>query len=555
MCHVVGTECRSAMHICPFSGYARRICVPFGAKKEEFVKKLQTMFGFARKTDDADALLGSLKTSKRVCFLFAEADESFHLPNGEPVFLIKRSWWVEIKLFSLFFMKEANEETKNMNLIQKYKFDDGTHYYCLESDITRPYPSAHCMCDADNDFVWNRLLRSSWKEDMCPAVIRGFCAKIQNTEGASGCRYDISMIVRRSCGNPGAQQSHHGFLQECKCGVNLDPANEYEVDVVIERSDVHHWKAFTMRRGTIPCFFSKDGRIASQHACGPQMGLYFDRVARRISASDVCVLSLLRLKKSEDEEASILQKLTESFRSLFHHEDKLSAWFEDHVHSVNSDTDIRLRFCAFDWLEEVKSGTQHALEKLWGVTSDFVQRCGCRADNSPSALGPAGFQQRGLFRVNCFDALDRTNVVSCFLTVQWIALAVSEFEQKTISDSQLSSLEQVRAILGQDTIDVISKTFDECGDRIATMYAYSDALHSEHLSVLSGKDEGKDLMSHYLTLLERRTLGVISDTLSESSIFALLGIEKDGYDRFDIIPSSHSISDTITCSPNCFARK
>ena len=60
-------------------------------------------------------------------------------------------------------------------MMHKYTLNNA-HYFCETADITRPFPSSHAVTDPSWEFVWNRWLAISLRNqhlpEHCPQLLQ-----------------------------------------------------------------------------------------------------------------------------------------------------------------------------------------------------------------------------------------------------------------------------------------------------------------------------------------------------------------------------------------------
>lgn len=60
-------------------------------------------------------------------------------------------------------------------MMHKYTLNNA-HYFCETADITRPFPSSHAVTDPSWEFVWNRWLAVSLRNqdlpEHCPQLLQ-----------------------------------------------------------------------------------------------------------------------------------------------------------------------------------------------------------------------------------------------------------------------------------------------------------------------------------------------------------------------------------------------
>jgi hypothetical protein len=146
------------------------------------------------------------------------------------------------------------------------------------------------------------------------------------------------------------------------------------------------------------------------------------------------------------------------------HEQKLVDTFFQTVKNAN---DSQLRYEPFDFHKECKGMRYHRLELLTNALAEDQQNFGYFMIQDSVVLS----QQKGVFRTNCIDCLDRTNVVQ------------SLFASKSLQ----SQFEKVGILVNSESIDqliefgkIFKNVWADNADFLAKQYAGTGALKTDY---------------------------------------------------------------------------
>ena len=265
--------------------------------------------------------------------------------------------------------------------------------------------------------MWNRALYeefrrfevgSSWQLPLVQGFVGKFNTLVQGKE------LEYILISRRSSYKPGTRYNSRG----------LD--DQGNVANFVETEQIFYYNgyccSFVQIRGSVPIFFQQRGmtaatKITRQYALTNAQYLeHFDQVTAKYGYC-VCVNLLAKGKKEE-------QMLTEAFE----------------VH-INNNKQQHVRYEFFDFHFHTKGSKFEKLNALVLKFQLMLERFKFYAEDIKTQT--ALISQEGVFRTNCLDCLDRTNVLQ-----SKIAICVFETQLKQLG------LDLV-AVIGKDPISQI----------------------------------------------------------------------------------------------------
>ena len=286
---------------------------------------------------------------------------------------------------------------------------NGSFYFSADSDLTNRIQnrSAESRVDIDHfdeGFLWNRYMiqqlitfRSQLREtervilDECrflTSAIRGYVQSIDTT--LAGMSASLTIISRLSCRRAGTRFNARGLDDDGNV------ANFVETEIIL--SSKKWCFSFCQIRGSIPLFWEQVGQqllgqkfsvIRPPEATQPAFELHFNELFVKYGA--VNIVNLLSDKASE-------AALTEAFATQ--------------LGSIRDNVKHKIDYTHFDFHHEthgnfesaslIRPLVQHNVEDFGFYLEDIT---------SQSIIS----QQNGIFRTNCLDCLDRTNVIQSIL--------------------------------------------------------------------------------------------------------------------------------------------
>ncbi|XP_037027725.1 phosphatidylinositide phosphatase SAC2 isoform X2 [Bradysia coprophila] len=361
-------------------------------------------------------------------------------------------------------------------------FDDtDSFYYCLDGDITNNLQRRQDQAQ-DDRFFWNKyMLKDIFQlgdESWILPIIQGFVQMEQCVIG-NEC-FTLALVSRRSRYRAGTRYKRRGVDENGNC------ANYVETEQIL--SFHQHQMSFTQIRGSVPVYWSQPGY---KYRPPP------------------------RLDKDENETQLAFQK---------HFDQELSIY--NNVYIINLVEQCGKEKVIFD------AYGNHILkynsEKLLYVTFDFHEYCrGMRFENVSALIealapeaGAMGFYwkdsrghicvQKSVFRVNCMDCLDRTNVVQTAIG-------------KTVLESQLVKLGLAPPYtpIPEQLKTPFMVLWANNGDVISRQYAGTNALKGDYTR--TGERKFTGLVKDGMNSANRYYLARFKDTYRQATVDLMLG--------------------------------
>ncbi|KAL4539610.1 hypothetical protein Ndes2526A_g02636 [Nannochloris sp. 'desiccata'] len=314
---------------------------------------------------------------------------------------------------------------------------------------------------AEPAFFWNqtlaRPLLDAGMDRFVPTAFMGFVKQLTGMDFSRGeegggdasrqttpTTATITLIARRSARRAGTRQWRRG------ADLNADVANFVESEQIISFTDTSITASFVQVRGSIPLLWSQSPNLKY-------------KIPITIGAPGKCETTL----------AAHARQLTDRYGKVTAinlanqtgREGKLSAAYATAAAAVtNENPDFRL--VPFDFHKQCGATNYANLEILWNqVEEDFLSRgYWFRESNGEKGI------QTGVFRTNCIDTLDRTNVVQGLL-------ARRALEHVLRRQGFLSSEETLASRF--PAVEVAFRVmFADHGDEISRQYAGTGAMKS-----------------------------------------------------------------------------
>ncbi|KAJ8324712.1 Inositol-1,4,5-trisphosphate 5-phosphatase 1 [Batrachochytrium dendrobatidis] len=312
----------------------------------------------------------------------------------------------------------------------------------------------------DLNYVWNRnMLRQLMQireQELSPsarkefdmgghvlAIIQGFVG-LTNVSSSSG-KWQFGIISRMGCNRAGTRFNARG--------INDDGYVSNFVETEFLMLNEKYWTSFLQIRGSVPVFWEQIGVQVSHKVIlsrGPESALpaatkHFQELVRLYSA--VNVVNLLSQSPTSAEYA-----LNESYRTA--------------VLSLPKEISTGVIYSTFDFHAIVKRDQYERLDNLLDQVRSSIDSFGYSIfDHQEKTVV---FRQSGVFRTNCLDCLDRTNVVQTFFARHMLDLHLEKF------NIRLNSTDV------ENWNNAFNGLWADNGDWLSRIYAGTGALKSSY---------------------------------------------------------------------------
>ncbi|KAH3663838.1 hypothetical protein OGAPHI_005241 [Ogataea philodendri] len=422
---------------------------------------------------------------------------------------LTRDTWDFLELNANGFPLDADSESQPGGYPPKYEqhpcyelrklLTDGSFFYSSDFDLTSTLQTRGI--DTKNslsrdrfhlDYMWNAFMMEEVikfrnnlddlpkkvldENRFLTTVIRGFAETMRASVG--GRKSKLTIISKQSWKRAGTRFNVRGVDDDGNV------ANFVETELIYD--DEHHVFAYTQIRGSIPVFWEQDTALISPkvqitrsfEATQPVFEKHFENLNGKYGP--VNIVNLLSSTKSSEVE--------------------LNREYKHHFMALDEKKPDSVYFTDFDFHQETAKTYAHAARILSDIQLS-LDRFGFYCYNK--ATKEILLEQQGVFRVNCLDCLDRTNVV-----------------QQVISMAALD--EFVKAFRKGDIYDLNNKhssLWADHGDQISQIYTGTNALKSSFSR--SGKmgfagafsDATKSISRIYINNFVDKGKQAVTDTL------------------------------------------
>ncbi|KAF0414452.1 DNase I-like protein [Gigaspora margarita] len=381
---------------------------------------------------------------------------------------------------------------------------NGHFYFSSDFDLTkalnvRSRTSSADKYTYDDHFLWNKfminellnfrskLIKSEQEEmDACGFLvlaIQGYVGIQETMIGSSN--VTLSLISKLSCKRAGTRFNIRGIDDDGNV------ANFVETETILKLPEACF--SYIQIRGSVPVFWEQPGLQVMSHkiqisrgpaATQPAVERHFNELQSRYG--DIQILNLLGTKEGEY---------------------ILSKEYQDRIIDLNGNgLENRVLFTDFDFNSICKNGNYENMAQLFSMIGEKLEYFAFFAldkeTNSPI------FYQKGVFRTNCMDCLDRTNVVQTALSKDTINTYIRLMGD--ISEYDIESLQSQHSIL-----------WAENGDSLSKIYTGTGALRSEYTR--SGKVTWAGVLTDATKTVNRFYINNFQDKSKQEAIDLLLG--------------------------------
>ncbi|CDR94681.1 endonuclease/exonuclease/phosphatase family protein, putative [Babesia bigemina] len=351
---------------------------------------------------------------------------------------------------------------------------------------------------ADPMFNWSQGMAHNIPPHWLTVLMQGYVGYCQ--QSWHGKRVEVLLIGRRSVYRAGTRLNARGIDSEGHVGNFVESETRLRVDG-------GPWKSFVQCRGSVPVFWGQRNIFTPAYFTRPineseQAFLLHHKDLRDLYGDNVFIwiLSLLDVKASEIFLVQALEHLMQTFSSMpiqlikynYNEKVKKSAVVPELLAFVNTKLMGKLRSMGYF------DGSIMSVKDDVAVSKGVVEHT-----------------QRGVFRVNCLDCLDRTNAMQ--LMVAWVWLAdmldphglTNMYEYTEDGDNDFSgSLRQFRDM------------WCSHGDAISLIHAGTESIYSQHIR--EGRQSYGAFFHYTKTMVTRACSIVFSDEARQACLNLIL---------------------------------
>lgn len=395
--------------------------------------------------------------------------------------------------------EKQNDNNLYLNMIEQV-LSTPFHYFSYSYDLTHSIQRLHDISPdfwlqslwerADHRFVWNKNLLQDFKSVsnklFCLPMLHGFVSINQCV--INGHNFNWSIISRRSTLRAGTRLFRRGIDKDGNV------ANFVETEQIVEYQG--NKASFVQIRGSIPLFWQQ---YPDLHYKPPPTLLEIDIQEQHAAC----------LKHLEDMTAIYGKQVLVDLVDHKGAEGALEKSFKKAISTINFPS---ARYEPFDFHAECS-------RMRWDRLSILIDRVSIDQDEMGFFLllqdGSLSSLQDGVFRTNCIDCLDRTNVVQSLLAHRNLEIVLKK----------LNILQADQSLQYQYSFEMLFKNiWADNADVISTQYSGTGALKTDFTR--TGKRTRMGLINDGLNSLTRYYKNNLTDGFRQDAIDLFLGNAK-----------------------------
>ncbi|CAK9442306.1 uncharacterized protein LODBEIA_P60490 [Lodderomyces beijingensis] len=388
----------------------------------------------------------------------------------------------------------------------KKLLSNGSFYYSNDFDLTSALQSrgaeekVNTLSHYQPQYMWNSFLiddmirfRSNLDKHnqlilddnkFLTTVIRGFAKTVYTRDGEDS----FTIISKQSWKRAGTRYNTRGIDD------NGNVANFVESEFIYNNPSHSSIYTYTQIRGSVPTFWEQDSSLMnpkitltrSLEATQPVFNKHFAEIGEHYG---VChIIDLLSKTKSSEVQVS------KRYRQLYEHCDRRE----------------EIEYTDFDFHSETKVGGFSAATKILRSIQESLYQFGFFTFDMNS--GQVVTRQDGVFRINCLDCLDRTNLIEQVISRTVLDIILKgQYAGSARDAAHIEYLKQLHNSLWADN-----------GDAISQIYTGTNALKSSFSR--SGKMNLAGALSDVSKSVSRMYQNTFVDGKKQSTIDLLLGV-------------------------------
>ncbi|KAI9486898.1 MAG: SacI homology domain-containing protein [Benjaminiella poitrasii] len=389
---------------------------------------------------------------------------------------------------------------------------DITNSFQRSYEERNDYPNVPLWKTVDKRFWWNEyLIRDFITQELDEWIVPIMQGTLQIEPcQIEGYHFDFILLSRRSKERAGMRYQRRGVNEDGQVANFV----ETEQILIFKKDDVNHVASFIQTRGSIPVFWSQ-----SPYSLHPIPILERSKEENELAFK----------KHFATQERLYGKQLIVNLTELMGREAIVGGQYRKHIVELG---DPNIKYVEFDFHKETKGMKFENISKLSKSLHDDLSRIqyfwetNVQENNEPIVY----CKQTGVFRTNCMDCLDRTNVVqSSFgrsvLNLQLMRFGISEYPEQGIK--YYDGFERI-----------FNNVWANNGDMISRMYAGTSALKGDFTR--TGKRNITGMMNDASNSLARMYFNTIKDFWRQATVDFILGYHKA--EIFRHVPQSTKMS-------------
>lgn len=385
----------------------------------------------------------------------------------------------------------------------------GIFYYSENSEISLNHQIKENCSDVlaaerTDAFIWNQHLLDPiidlaaqipkeqtiflLKSEIFSRIVKGFFESIDKP--INSVNYNVAVCTRIGKKKAGTRFNSRGLDDEG----NVSIFGETELVISTENFTF----SYIILRGSVPVFWEQQGvQIGRPNiqitraplATQPSFDRHFDNIIENYGL--VHSVNLLSTREGSTE-----LLLTDAYE----------------YHTNNSSYSDKISFTSFDLNKMLMKNDKNGIETLFQHVSRDVLLFGFHVIFKGSDTKKT---QKGVFRVNCLDCLDRTNIAQDFITRKVIDLFFRNF----LLGQNFKQIDSIRIQ------SAVSRLFADNGDAISMIYAGTGALKTAFTR--KGQSGILDYFDDFKKSAYRTYCGNFTDKAKQATLDFILGNNSD----------------------------
>ncbi|XKL60981.1 hypothetical protein PGB90_008038 [Kerria lacca] len=349
---------------------------------------------------------------------------------------------------SFISLRNHSQDEEFISDIKKL-LNSGTFYFTKSSGGSTSFDLTLCSqrqrknAPTDNRFFWNRMLHIyfiRFEIDTNMWLMKMMCGSVEiRTVYIRHKQAKAVIISRLSCERAGTRFNVRG------CNDEGHVANFVETEQIIYLDN--KITSYLQNRGSVPLFWEQPG---------VQVGSHKVKLSRSIEASASAYHKHFVMLKNRYGHQVIVNLLNSSLSGNKESEAALSQMYQNH-HMASAHSDIP--HIVFDYHLECRSGNTKNLSKLREQVECYLTGFGLFYAVGDEII----FEQKGTFRVNCLDCLDRTNCVQTFFGLEILRNQVNLISESDNQQQILSRFDEVFRQMWVNNGNEVSKIYAGTG--------------------------------------------------------------------------------------------
>lgn len=483
-------------------------------------------------------LIGLTVEGNSCYILTVEEKEEVAVIFDQPIYRIKKvnTYTISWEQTGVYSDSTAQSKYNKSSYIAKPEFLDfeirKSHFFCPTLDLSSPFPYPKNEIN-HNVFCWNKRFIRIFEEvgafQCCIVLLQGIVLSMNDCRT---CTTDnIIFVMKRSSSNPGTRYLARGLSED-----DQEPANECECELIFVNEKTRYF-SHAWRRGSPPIFWGTDANLftqkntvnkkANESNSYAKTHVYFlQDIFVRFDVKRCNVFSFLKNDGTEKDINAAYEASVEAVNQNFSHIAPQSNQQTEGGHNYLFNISFtRFFFDNFQKGNVVEYFIEQIMNDIQSVHFNHINFTEYNKDEKKYTFYD---HQDTVYRFNCADSLDRTNVGSFAFGIILTSKFASSVGVSLRRSSTNAAWFEPFKYLKPSVINFLCRAFTKSGNIVSKMYSNTEANRNaliKQFYMPENDEEDFKVKNDVVNIFWRNINSIMFDKKRQNLIFQWLDTE------------------------------